>query len=93
MHPRMAFSAQCDKVLFDVATRMAPEFGVVHLQVLRATASLTPPAVTLQHLETQLMVALGIESESRAFAVDLLHETFRLTSVRKASRCGPGKNL
>jgi hypothetical protein len=33
----------------------------------------------------QFAVGVRIESESRAFAADLLHEAFRLTSERKAS--------
>jgi hypothetical protein len=41
----------------------------------------------------QFAVAGRIESESRAFAADLLHEAFRLTSERKVSCCGLGRNL
>jgi hypothetical protein len=41
----------------------------------------------------QFEVAVRIESKSRAFTANLLHEAFRLTSDRKASCCGPGRNL
>jgi len=47
MHAHVAFSAQCDQILFNIATRMASEFEVVHLQVLQATASLASPPVAL----------------------------------------------
>ena len=89
----VAFGAQRDQVLFLVATRLAAEFEVVYLQVLHAPADLASPAVALQHLPMQFAVAVRIESESRAFAADLLHEAFRLTSERKASCCGLGRNL
>ena len=93
MHLFVALDAQRDQVLFYVATRMAPEFEVMHVQVLHAAAHLAPPAVALQHLSVQFAVALRIESESWALWVDLLHEAFRLTTDRKTSRCGPGRNL
>jgi len=93
MHAFVAFSAQRDQVLFHVATRLASELEVVHLQVLHATANLASPAVALQHPAVQVAVAGRIESDSWAFAADLLHEAFRLTSERKASCCGLGRNL
>ena len=85
MHPFMAFGAHRDQILFLVATRPAPQFEVMHLQALHATADLAAPAVALQHLTMQFEVAVRIESKSRAFTADLLHEAFRLTSERKAS--------
>ena len=93
MHPFVAFGAQRDQVLFLVSTRLASEFEMVHLQVLHATANLASPAVALQHLPMQFAVAVRIQSESRAFAADPLHEAFRLTSERNASCCGLGRNL
>jgi hypothetical protein len=66
----------------------------MHLQVLHTTANLAPPAVALQYLAMEVSVARRIESEARVFAWDLLlHEAFRLTSERKASCCGLGRNL
>ena len=50
MDLRVAVGAQCDQILFHVATRLASEFKVMHLQVLHATADLASPAVALQHL-------------------------------------------
>jgi len=85
MHPCVTFSAQRDQVLFLVAARLAAEFEVMHLQILHATADLAAPTIALQHPPMQFAVGVRIESESRAFAADLLHEAFRLTSERKAS--------
>ncbi len=90
---RMTSGAKRNQVLFVVATRLAAEFAVVYLEVLHAAANLASPAVALQHVPMQFAVVVRIESESRAFAADLLHEAFRLTSERKASCCGLGKNL
>jgi len=60
MHAFVAVSAERDQVLFDIASRLAPEFEVVHPQVLHATADLASPAVALQHLPMQFAVpALG----------------------------------
>lgn len=66
---------------------------MVHLQALHATLDLASPAIALHHPPMQFMVTFRIESESRALAVDLAHEAFRLISLRKASRCGVGRNL
>jgi hypothetical protein len=81
----VALSAKRDQVLFLVATRLAPQFEVMDLQVLQTTASLASPAVALQHLPMQFAVALRIEPKSRTFGADGLHEAFRLTSDRKIS--------
>lgn len=64
----------------------------MYLQVLHGAASLASPAVALNHLAMQVAISRRIESESRVFASDPRHETFWLTSDRKASRCGPGRN-
>jgi hypothetical protein len=93
MHPRVACSAERNQILFHVAARLAPEFEVVHLQVLHGAARLAPPAVAFQYLPMQLTVALGIESESWVLWIDILHEAFRLTSERNACCCGLGRNL
>ena len=85
MHPRVTFGAQCDQVPFLVATRMAAEFVMMHLQVLHAPADLASPAVALQHLAVQFAIACRIESQSRVFGWDVLHEAFRLTCDRKVS--------
>ena len=61
----VAFGAQRDQVLFLVAARLAPQFEVMHLQVLHAAASLASPAVALQYLSLQFGIARRIESESR----------------------------
>ena len=81
MHLFVAFGAQSDQILFHIATRVAAEFEVMHLQLLHASADLASPSVALQHLAMQLAVALRIESESRVLGWDLaLHEAFWLTS-------------
>jgi hypothetical protein len=92
MHPLVAFGAQRDQVLFHIATRMAAELEVVYLQVLHAAANLVSPEVALHDLPMQVAVAGRIQSESRTLVADLLHEAFRLTSERKASCCGLGRN-
>jgi len=56
MHLFVAFGAQRDQVVFFVATRMAPEFEVVPLQVVHATANLAAPSIALQHLSMQSAV-------------------------------------
>jgi hypothetical protein len=38
MHARVALGAERDQILFLVGTRVAPEFEVVHLPALHATA-------------------------------------------------------
>ena len=85
VHLFVAFSAQRDQVVFLIAAGLAAEFEVVHLQVLHAPANLAPPAVSLQHLAMQVVVAVRVESQSRALGWDLLHEAWPATSDRNAS--------
>src|ERR1700690_690064 len=92
MHFFVTIGAQCDQVLFHIAARLAAELEVMHLQILRAAAELGAPAIALQYPTMQLAVAVRVEPESRAFGRDLLHESFRTTSDRKASCCGSGSN-
>ena len=67
MLARVAFSAQCDQVLFLVSARLAAEFQMVYLEVLHTSANLAAPAVAFQHLAMQFAIARGVESQSRAF--------------------------
>jgi hypothetical protein len=69
MDVRVAFGTQRNQVLFHVATRLAPEFLVMYLQVLHGAACLASPAIAFQYLTMELTIALHIELESRAFAV------------------------
>jgi len=49
----VTFGAQRHQVLSLVATRLASQLQVMHLQVPHATANLTPPAIAIQHLPMQ----------------------------------------
>ena len=91
MHLFVAFITQRDQILFLVIARLAAEFQVMYLQVLHAPADLASPVVPLQHLPMQRAVALRIESESRTFAANLVHETVSLISERKTCCCGSGR--
>ena len=93
MHLFVAFGAECDQVLFHIATRLAAELEVVDLQILHATADLASPAVALQHLLMQVAIACGVEFESRVLGRDLLHEACPATSDRKTSCWELGRNL
>jgi len=89
----VAPSAQCDEVLFNVPTRMAPEREVVYLQVLHAPTQLASPVIALENLSVEFAIALHIQSESRVLGGDLVHEASRLMSDRKAFCCGVGRSL
>jgi hypothetical protein len=65
---------QCDQVLLQVATRVAPELEMMYVQVQHAAADLASPVVALQYLMMQHTVGLRVKSESLALGVDLLHE-------------------
>jgi hypothetical protein len=93
MHPFVAFCAQRDQILFDIASRMAAELKVMHLQIVHATAILAAPAVALQHLSMQFAIARGVESQSRVLGWDPLHEAWPATSDRKTSCSELGRNL
>jgi len=93
MDALVAFGAQCDEVLFLIATRLAAKSEVVYLQLLHASANLAAPAIALQYLPMQLAIGLRIQSRSWVLAESLLHDAFRLMSDRKISCCGVGRNL
>src|SRR5271166_5325551 len=45
MHPRMAFSAQCDQALFFFTTQLAAKLEVVHLHALHALHATATPGI------------------------------------------------
>jgi hypothetical protein len=53
---------------------LASEFNVVHLQILHAPACLASPAIALEHLPMQLAIAARVESQTRTFAANSVHE-------------------
>ena len=61
---------------------MAAEFEMMHLQIPHAAASLAAPSVAFQHLPMQVSITRRVESKSRTFSADLLHEAFWLTSEK-----------
>jgi hypothetical protein len=50
MDMRVTFRTNSDQVLFLIATRLAAESLVVHLETLPSTTDLASPAVASQHL-------------------------------------------
>ena len=56
MHVRVAISAQRDQVLFHVATRVASEVLVMHLEMYHGAAHLAAPVVAFKHLAMQFTV-------------------------------------
>ena len=64
MYPFVAFGAERDQILFLVATRMAPELQVVHLEFVHLAASLASPAIALQHPSMQVALARRVKSQS-----------------------------
>jgi hypothetical protein len=85
MHLLVAIGTERDKVLFLIATRVAAEFEMMYLQILHATADLASPAVALENLPMQFVVAVRVESEPRGLGADCAHEACGLTSDRNAS--------
>jgi hypothetical protein len=57
----------------------------MHLQILHAPADLASPAVALENLPMQFVVAVRVESQPRGLEADGGHEACGLTSDRKAS--------
>ena len=67
MHKRMASGTQRNQVLFGIITALATKLLVVNLQIQSAAATLTPPAITPQHLLPESFVQLGIKSQAWLF--------------------------
>ena len=66
---------------------------MVDLQVLSGATELALPAVAAQYLSSKLFVGFGIKLQARLFGSNPSHETFSVTSSRKACLCSPGRNL
>ena len=88
----VARCAQCNQIAFFVTARLTPQFEMVHLQVLHATAILAAPSVALQYQSMQFAVALRVKSVTMGFGPDLLHRFFPMICDRKLSRWEVGRN-
>jgi hypothetical protein len=67
MRTLMAFSAKRDQVDLCVLTEGAPPSHVVNIEILRASAMLTPPSIAFQDFSTQLRVEFWRHLNSRSF--------------------------
>ena len=92
MHLRVAAGAQGNQVVFDIRSRMAPEEGVMHLQVLHAAARLTAPAIAREDFPALDAILVGSETNWWRFAEILGHDLYWLMPETNASCSCFGKN-
>jgi len=58
----MAASAKSNQVLGSIIAKCTTQTNMVHLELLRGSAILASPPVSLQHIGTQLAIRIRIES-------------------------------
>ena len=88
----MTAGAQGNQVVFDVGSRVAPEAGVMHVQVLHAAARLTAPAVAPEDFPVQDAILVGSETNWWRCAEILGHDLYWLMPETNASCSCFGKN-
>jgi hypothetical protein len=86
MDAGLAGGTKGDQVLFDILAGVAAKLFVMDFQVRHCPTGLTSPAVATQHLLTQSLVRLWIESQARRVRIPRTHGTFSLKPSRNASR-------
>ena len=93
MHLFVAAGAEGNQVQIVIRALLAAPLLVMDLQVLSGTTDLALPAIATQYLFPKAFVRLGNKSQARSLESNPIHETFSVTSSRKACRCSPGRNL
>jgi hypothetical protein len=63
VHPYMAVSTECYKIILLVAAEKSARPDVVHVEVLRAAATLATPAIAGEDLLPQAPISLWIEPQ------------------------------
>lgn len=61
----MAAGTKCDQILQGVVSQITSRIDVMNLKVFLAAATLAPPAIAFQDLQTQLFVSCYIQFEAR----------------------------
>ena len=70
-------SAECNQILRDIPAELTPRPHMMNLQVLRGTAVLASPAISLKHLFSNRAVFFRVQFESRL----LLEQAHPLSGV------------
>ena len=83
----MTLRAESDQIVLGVRARLTAKPDVVNLQLRRSPAALTAPAVALEHLLTQVLVRICVESDRALFWTNPVHEAALMES-RNLFFCG-----
>ena len=86
----MALRAQGDEIFLSVIALLAPEPGVVDLQIRHGATGLASPAIALKHLQAQLLVGSYIQANSRPSLQCAVHAAC-VTSRRNEALSAAGK--
>jgi len=91
---RVAFTAKSNKVPLAIIAAATAELLMMDFQIRHRAAALAAPAISPQHLLTQLLVFTRVKPDARLLRTNLLHDAnFCATAFRNACWCSPGKNL
>jgi hypothetical protein len=61
----MAATTKSDEIFFHIRSQLASWLHVMDLQILRTSASLASPAITLEHLLTKPPIRIRIQAKPR----------------------------
>lgn len=91
VHIPVTAGAKCYQIFEGVVSQSPPRLDVMNLEIVRRSAVLASPAVSLQDLFTKFVVSLAIQSKARSLLTQKTHEAFCSLS-RKVTFIGPGNS-
>ena len=91
VHIPVTAGAKCYQIFESIVSQSAPGLNVMNLEILRRSAVLAPPAVSLEDLFAKFAVSLSIESKAPSLLTQGAHEAFCSLS-RKVTFIGPGNS-
>lgn len=83
----VALVAERDQVSSGIISKQAPWADVMHLKIVRSSAALAAPPISLEHLLAQLMISIWREPNPRPFGSQRSHDALR-TSARNSAFSG-----
>ena len=89
----MACNAQCNQVLLEIASGMSSIPLVVNLEIRHLSTALACPAIPLENLLLQPLVAFASQPLGGVFLKGTFHCRQALNWRKNSCFCSPGKNL
>jgi hypothetical protein len=87
----MTRTAKGNEILRHIRSQLAARLHMMNLQIFEASASLAPPAITLEHLLTKAPIEIPVQATLELSWDWWIHEVFGIRS-KNSCRCEFGSN-